>query len=71
MVSLGKRRRTFFGLSTDTKPVAGVGNGDAFIEMDTGDSYFFDVENMTWWKIGGEIGAAVVGTAIVGTAIAG
>ena len=34
---------TYYGLSTDTKPAAG--NGDAFIEMDTGKVYFYDAES--------------------------
>lgn len=34
---------TLFGLSTDTpKPTEGIGNGSAFVEMDTGKLYFFD-----------------------------
>lgn len=34
---------TLYGLSTDTpKPTDGIGNGSAFIEMDTGKVYFYD-----------------------------
>ena len=33
---------TYYGLSTDSKPTAGVGNGASFIEMDTGKVYFYD-----------------------------
>lgn len=40
----------FIGLSTDTKPVDYVGNGSAFLEMDTGDLYFFNGEDKTWVK---------------------
>ena len=36
---------TYFGLSTDTKPTANVGNGSAFLEMHTGKVFFYDVEN--------------------------
>ena len=58
------------GLSTDEKPPAT--NGSSFIEMDTGDLYFYDGENSQWIKSGGGGGgSAVVGAALVGTAIAG
>lgn len=33
---------TLYGLSADTKPSEGIGNGSAFIEMDTGKLYFYD-----------------------------
>lgn len=33
---------TLYGLSTDTKPTDGIGNGSAFIEMDTGKLFFYD-----------------------------
>lgn len=44
---------TYYGLSTDNKPTDGVGNGSAFIEMDTSKIYFFDVANATWRDWGG------------------
>ena len=45
---------TYYGLSTDTpKPTDGVGNGSAFIEMDTGKLYFYDLANTTWREWGG------------------
>ena len=45
---------TYFGLSTDSdsKPTEGVGNGSAYIEMDTSTIYFFDAENSTWLEWG-------------------
>lgn len=43
---------TYYGLSTDTKPTEGVGNGSAFIEMDTGKIYFYDLANTTWLEWG-------------------
>lgn len=46
------RTTTYYGLSTDTKPTDGVGNGSAFLEMDTGKIYFYDVENTTWREWG-------------------
>lgn len=36
------------GLSTDTKPAAA--NGSSFLEMDTGDMYYYDADNETWVK---------------------
>ena len=40
------------GLSTDTKPTEinerKVANGSVFIEIDTGDLYFFDFDNQEW-----------------------
>ena len=42
------------GLSTDTKPEKMNGqdieNGSIFIEIDTGDIYFYDLENKQWKK---------------------
>lgn len=38
---------TFYGLSTDTKPTS-CGNGSVFIEVDTGNGYFFDAANKLW-----------------------
>ena len=43
----------FYGLSTDTKKTERIANGSIFIEMDTGDTYFFDEENIRWIKVGG------------------
>ena len=51
--------QSYFGLSTDTpKPTEGVGNGSAFIEMDTSKVYFFDVDNGTWLEWGAEPASA-------------
>lgn len=33
---------TYYGLSTDSKPTTGVGNGSIFIEINTGKAYFFN-----------------------------
>ena len=49
---------TYYGLSTDTKPTEGVGNGSAFIEMDTSKVYFFDAGNPEWLEWGAESNAA-------------
>lgn len=41
------------GLSTDgDKPTEGVAVNDLFLELDTGDGYYFD--GSAWAKIGGE-----------------
>ena len=39
---------TFYGLSTDEKPKAE--NGSCFIEIDTGDAYFYDAAGAQWRK---------------------
>lgn len=54
------------GLSTDTKPTVtyieygsdgreigrmGVPNGSIFTEIDTGDTYMYDIDNTTWHKV--------------------
>lgn len=40
------------GLSTDTKPTAiginNIANGSTFVEIDTGNIYFYDEENQEW-----------------------
>lgn len=39
------------GLSTDEKPTEGIQENTIFLELDTGDFYYFDGTN--WQKIGG------------------
>lgn len=46
------RPKTFYGLSTDTKPTDNIVNGSVFIEMDTSTMYFFDQENAEWHEWG-------------------
>ena len=41
------------GLSTDTKPTAGIATGSSFLEVDTSDVYFFDETGAEWNKAGG------------------
>ena len=43
---------TYFGLRDDSKPTEGVGNGSAYIEMDTSTIWFFDAENSAWLEWG-------------------
>lgn len=38
------------GLSTDTKPTENVGVNSLFLELDTGDFYYFN--GTTWLKVG-------------------
>lgn len=33
---------TFYGLSSDTKPITNIVNGSKFIEIDTGTEYYFN-----------------------------
>lgn len=41
-----------FGLSTDTKPTAGIITGSKFTEVNTGDVYLFDeTDSGTWTKV--------------------
>lgn len=39
------------GLSTDTKPTEKIGLNSLFLELDTGDLYYFN--GTTWAKVGG------------------
>jgi len=40
------------GLSTDSKPTTGVGNGWMFIEMNTGKVYLFNEAGSAWIEWG-------------------
>lgn len=41
----------FAGLSTDSKPKAGVITGSRFLEVNTGDTYVYDESSTgTWYK---------------------
>ena len=48
------RNADFYGKSTDTKPTKANGeglklqNGDTFIEIDTSNVFFYDVDTDTW-----------------------
>ena len=42
----------YAGLSTDGKPKAGVMTGSKFLEVNTGDTYYYDESSTgTWYKI--------------------
>lgn len=48
----GKKYVELFGLSTDTKPVAGIVTGSKFTEVNTGDVFLFDeTGDGTWTKV--------------------
>lgn len=50
-ITLNGSRANYMGLSTDTKPTEGIQTNTIFLELDTGDFYYFDGTN--WQKIGG------------------
>ena len=50
MITLNGSRANLVGLSTDSKPTD-VDFNTIFLELDTGDFYYFDGDN--WNKIGG------------------
>ena len=43
-------RFNYLGLSTDQKPTGGVGINSIFLELDTGDAYYFD--GTDWQEVG-------------------
>lgn len=47
--STGKKE--YMGLSSDTKPTTAVATNSLFLELDTGDFYYFN--GTTWAKVGG------------------
>ena len=46
--------REFYGLSTDDKPTEDVAVNSLFLELNTGDFYYFDGSD--WAKVGGGVG---------------
>lgn len=51
-ITINKRYAEIFGLSTDTKPKAGLVTGSKFTEVNTGDVYLFDeTGDGTWTKV--------------------
>ena len=50
-ITLNGSRANYMGLSTDTKPTEDIQENTIFLELDTGDFYYFDGTN--WQKIGG------------------
>ena len=53
MVTVNGNTANLVGLSTDTKPTEGVEINKLFLELDTGDFYYFDGTN--WVIVGGGV----------------
>lgn len=51
MITLNGSNADYRGMSTDTKPLDAAVNA-LFLEVDTGDFYYFD--GTAWAKVGGE-----------------
>lgn len=50
-VTLNGANADYMGLSTDTKPTEDIAVNTLFLELDTGDFYYFD--GTDWAKVGG------------------
>ena len=50
MITLNGSTADLMGLSTDTKPTEDVDINTKFLELDTGDFYYFD--GTEWLKVG-------------------
>lgn len=54
-ITIGENIKKFQGLSTDPKPIIDVGSGSEFTELDTGNFWQFDIQNINpqtgtgWW----------------------
>ena len=48
---INEKTYEYHGLSTDTKPIEGVGNGSVFFEMDTCKVFMFNEESKTWVEL--------------------
>ena len=44
----GKKAATFYGTSSETKPVQNIAMGSVFIEVDTGKAYLFNETTSAW-----------------------
>lgn len=51
MITKNGQTADLLGLSTDTKPTEDVAVNTLFLELNTGDFYYFD--GTTWAKVGG------------------
>lgn len=51
MITKNGQTADLLGLSTDTKPTTDIGINTLFLELDTGDFYYFN--GTTWAKVGG------------------
>lgn len=50
MITLNGATANLLGLSTDSKPITDVDTNTLFLELDTGDFYYFD--GTEWAKVG-------------------
>ena len=50
-ITLNGANADLMGLSTDAKPTTGITLNTLFLELDTGDFYYFT--GATWAKVGG------------------
>ena len=46
-----KKYVELFGLSTDSKPTAGIVTGSVFVEVDTGKAYLFNETASAWVEV--------------------
>lgn len=44
----GKKASTFYGTSSEAKPVQNIAMGSVFIEVDTGKAYLFNETTSAW-----------------------
>lgn len=51
MITKNGQTADLMGLSTDIKPTDGIGVNTLFLELDTGDYYYFT--GTAWAKVGG------------------
>ena len=51
-VTLNGSRANYMGLSTDTKP-ADAEENSLYLELDTGDFYYYSKADNDWLKVGG------------------
>ncbi len=51
MITKNGQTADLLGLSTDTKPTDGISVNTLFLELDTGDYYYFT--GAAWAKVGG------------------
>lgn len=52
MITLKGANADYVGLSTDEKPTTNVSVNSLFLELDTGDFYYYDGDS--WEKVGGQ-----------------
>lgn len=68
MVTINRLTTVYRGIGDDTKPTAGVRNGDRFFEMDTSRLFIFNGADKQWeiFSSGTDVTAALVGIGAVG-----